>query len=138
METARQSGLVVQRGDDFVFFHQTIQEYLSACYQAATFRPSRHRVTKELSLRTSGVWDGEWDDTPTPQLFLAAAWMNSTGRPPRPMPTMRPYHRIIYGMFLGALARDGISLPSSTAKLVIDQLTRLRVFPGGRGGGCAL
>jgi hypothetical protein len=129
METARQSGLVVQRGNDFVFFHQTIQEYLSACYQAAKFRPSRRRATKELSLRTSGVWDGEWDDMPTPQLFLAAAWMNSTGRPPRPIPAMHPYHRIVYGMFLGALARDGISLPSSTAKRAIDQLTRLTRVP---------
>jgi hypothetical protein len=129
IETARQSGLVVQRGDDFVFFHQTIQEYLSACYQAATFRPSRRRATKELSLRASGVWDGEWDDIPTPQLFLAAAWMNSTGRLPRPMPTIHPYHRVVFGMFLGALARDGVSLPGSSAKRAIGQLTRLAGVP---------
>ena len=129
METARQSGLVIQRGDDLVFFHQTIQEYLSACYQAATFRPSRRRATRELSLRTRGVWDGEWDDMPTPQLFLAAAWMKSTGRPPRPILAMHPYHRIVYAMFLGALARDGASLPSSTAKRAIDRLTRLTRVP---------
>jgi hypothetical protein len=129
METARQSGLLVQRGDDFVFFHQTIQEYLSACYQATTFRPSRRRATKELSLWTGRVWDGEWDDMPTPQLFLAVAWMNRTGRPPRPIPSPLPYHRVVYGMFLGALAHDGVSLSSSTAKRAIGQLTRITHAP---------
>lgn len=128
IETIRQSGLVVQRDGDLAFFHQTIQEYLAACYQAAIFQPTRRRVTSNLQLRNRNTWD-DWDVLPTPELFLAAAWMTHSGRLPKALPKISPNHRLTSCLFVAALARDGITLSGGDVKHTIDELTRMTGIP---------
>lgn len=128
VEAVRQSGLMIQRGNGFTFFHQTMQEYLAACHRAAIFRPTRRRATRNLALHNLSVWS-DWDDPPTPALFLAAAWMAKTGQLPHAPHTVRPYRRLTFYLFAAALARDGVALPSHSVERAIRQLTYMAGSP---------
>jgi Trypsin-like peptidase domain/PBS lyase HEAT-like repeat len=77
-EILRRSGLLTQRGDDFQFIHQTVNEFLAA--QRVTADPRRRlAVHEELFGRwQQGAWiPPSWDESYS--RFIVASWPDKPG-----------------------------------------------------------
>lgn len=99
-EALRASGLVVERNGEFVFLHQTVQEYLAASYLDRTRKGRPFAVRREFAPRAE--WP--WPDLQV-KLFLAAMWSDRMRRPLRRL--LKRRHRTSNIGFVVQLTRYG-------------------------------
>lgn len=114
-EMLRQSGLMVQRQSDFVFLHQTLEEYLAAAHEARNISSdvANHLVLKE-SIRELSY-----------RLFLAAICSRqgidfNTG-----VLDMLQHGPAPNALFVAAMLRDGIQLSSDVIEATVERLERV-------------
>lgn len=115
-EVLRISGLVVQRGSDFHFLHQTVEEYLAAGHLASLHDPDSRAGRKWLAPQRQ--WP--WRDLEV-RVFLAAQWSDK-------FDLTKILHRLLkWGRwrhnigFLAALARHGVPMDAG----LVDRAVRI-------------
>ena len=117
-EALRMSGLVVPRGQELVFRHRTIAEYLAACYIVDT------RPKPQWLLEPSWGTKWEWPDLGM-KVFLAAMLVKKNIDVRRQLrhlmwPTFRKEH---IG-FIAALVRHGVKVDDKVLALAVRRLTK--------------
>jgi GTP pyrophosphokinase len=124
----RRSGVLQERADEFIFFHQTIAEHLAAKYVAAD--TSRSNAAFDELFRQAS-----WKDTESSSLwrqsyarFLVAEW---AGRPDLPGALTRVLDRDGPGgaQFVAFLRLDGIELPHELHDRSLKRLQGFAVDP---------
>jgi HEAT repeat protein len=120
----RQTGLVTNRGYDYVFVHETISEFLAAQHVANDACLSRH------AFRQLFGWRGIRGETfSSYHRFLIAAWHVDPPPPGLPPRLTKTLHRMAarrndVWLIAGLAAADGIALASQTIDAAISTLTR--------------
>ncbi len=117
-EALRMSGLIVTRGQELVFRHRTIVEYLAACHVLAVYPKPQHLLEPSWANR----W--EWPDLGM-KVFIAALLINNGVDIRRQLrhlmwPTFRKQH---IG-FLAALVRHGVEVDEKVLSKAVRLLTR--------------
>ncbi len=121
-ELLRRSGLLVQRGSDLVFLHQTITEYLAARHVAADPRLTARAWRHMFGLRGfSPAWVFPGQDW-SYRRFLAAAWADKPGFSAALVRVSR--QGINTCMFIAYLAGDRMKLAPEVVTTVIARLEK--------------
>ena len=111
-EMLRQSGVILESGDHFVFVHHTVMEYLAAC-ELASQTPGPIRKWR---LRVAA---GRGDSL---ALFIASVinrnGVGVVGRTPK----MLALRRLVHARLVASLIHEGLQLPPGTVNLVRDRL----------------
>jgi hypothetical protein len=102
-EALRACGLVVESNGQFVFLHQTVQEYLAASYLDRICKRRPFAARREFAPQTT--WP--WPDLQV-KLFLAAMWSGRMRKPLRRL--LKRRHRITNVGFVVQLTRYGLTL----------------------------
>src|SRR5258708_2090257 len=108
----RQTGVVVERGDDFAFVHQTIIEYLAAC-QSASQELSRREAWR---LRLAA---GRGDSR---ALFTASIMHGKGASLIGKTPRILSIRRLVHARLVASLAYEGLELPDKTVDVAREQL----------------
>ena len=111
-EVLRQSGVTLEHGDDFVFIHDTVMEYLAAC-ETAEHVPS---VINKWRLRiAAGMGNSR-------ALFTVSVMyrrkIDLIGRTPR----LLALRRLVHARLVASLTYEGLRLPASTVTLARERL----------------
>jgi len=108
----RQSGVILESGDHFVFVHHTVMEYLAAC-ELASQTPGPIRKWR---LRVAA---GRGDSL---EFFIASVMnRNGVGVVGR-TPKMLALRRLVHARLVASLIHEGLQLPPGTVNLVRDRL----------------
>ncbi|WP_395103950.1 trypsin-like peptidase domain-containing protein [Actinomadura sp. SCN-SB] len=122
----RRTGLLTERGDDLVFLHQTLTEFLAAKGVADDRERSKREFERAYGRRGTKVPDEylllSFD------LFMIAAWL---AHPERAPGVGRFLHRLAKGRepghltLISMLIADGVPLPEATLRLATARLTQI-------------
>jgi hypothetical protein len=105
-EALRQSGLLMDRGSDVRFVHQTIEEYLAACWI------TRHISSKDRrAVRFVVGGEAEQRFTESVRLFLVAMWAAHGKAPTLLRKIVRKCESTEDATFIAALVLDGVLFP---------------------------
>jgi Trypsin-like peptidase domain len=116
-EMLRQSGLVSETTDgDFVFNHQTIMEYLAACYIAAG---ARMDVRQRWRYVTLAAWNESF------ALFVVAKLLQKHVDFTRRVPRLLAIRRLIHARLVAALIHDGCDLRPELRRIAVVRLSRI-------------
>lgn len=111
-EMLRQSGIMLESDDNFIFVHHTVMEYLAAC-ELASQKPGPIRKWR---LRVAA---GRGDSL---ALFTASVMnrngVNLVGRTPK----ILALRRLVHARLVASLIHEGLQLPPGTVNLVRDRL----------------
>jgi Trypsin-like peptidase domain/NACHT domain len=124
-EALRVNGLLVQRGNDFRFLHQTIEEYLAAAH---LIEGSRRSIRKLLAPQR-GAWP--WSSLEVKVFVAALLADNETDISRILLRLLRRRHRLPNIFFVVELLRQGVSVAprvrQRTMELLVELLDDLRV-----------
>lgn len=117
-EALRMSGLVVSRGQELVFRHSTITEYLAACHVLAVYPKPQHLLEPS--------WDNRWEWPDLGMKVFLAAQLIERGTDIR-----RQLRRLMWPMFrkqhigfLAALVRHGVEVDGKVLGKAVRLLAR--------------
>jgi hypothetical protein len=118
-EVIRQSGVILDRDNDFVFIHYTVMEYLAAC---------------KLASKVPG-WVGKWRlrvdagrGEPLALFRVSIMYSNEidvVGRTPKIIgrtPNILTLRGLVHARLVASLVHEGLSLPPGTVSLVRERL----------------
>ena len=116
-EILRQSGLVSETTDgDFVFNHQTIMEYLAACYIAAG---PRLDIRQRWRYVTLAAWNESF------ALFVVAKLRQNRVDLTRRIPRALAIRRLIHARLVAALVHDGCDLGPELVRIAEVRLSEI-------------
>jgi hypothetical protein len=110
-EVLRQSGVVVERGDDFAFIHQTLMEYLAACASAS--KAPGWRDTWRLRIAA-----GRGDSRALFTVSVMYGKDDLIGKTPR----ILSIRRLVHARLVASLAYEGLRLPPRTVDVARERL----------------
>ena len=114
-EVLRQSGVILERGTDFVFIHHTVMEYLAACGSVS----KAPRWVSKWRLRIAA---GRGESL---ALFTVSVMLRNRidliGRTPR----ILAVRRLVHARLVASLAYEGLYLPSETVDVARERLAIL-------------
>ena len=116
-EVLRQSGVVLERGNDLVFIHQTIMEYLAACTLASE-APGR------LDIWRLRIAAGRGDSL---ALFTVSVMHRNGIDVAGQVPRILSLRRLVHARLVASLAHEGLSLPPRTVDVARERLTSFAV-----------
>ncbi|MEO3867562.1 trypsin-like peptidase domain-containing protein [Nonomuraea sp. B12E4] len=116
-ETLRQCGLLVERGDTFVFIHQTIQEFLAARHLAHHHSPPGRWRGHEV-IEEEPQWPWRHAEV---MLFMVGIWAD---RGDNIKPALLRLLRHGQVEFVAELAHRGVPLPPTVSAKAVTELRR--------------